>query len=128
MITAVVASTGAAADEHYLAGVLWQHRRLSRMAVSEVVADAKYGTAFNYEHLDHAGATDFIPPTRFGHPHTGIWGPEHFQWLAHEDVFVCPAGERLRRAGRSNATSSRSRSTRTVISTPSTGNGGHLCG
>ena len=104
VITAVVASTGAAADEHYLADVLWQHRRLSRIAVSEVVADAKYGTAFNYEHLDHAGATAFIPPTRFGHPHTGIWGLQHFQWLAAEDVFVCPAGERLRRAERSNAT------------------------
>ncbi|HVA90180.1 MAG TPA: transposase, partial [Chloroflexota bacterium] len=86
------------------ADVLWQHRRLSRIAVSEVVADAKYGTAFNYEHLDHAGATAFIPPTRFGHPHTGIWGLQHFQWLAAEDVFVCPAGERLRRAERSNAT------------------------
>jgi len=104
VITAIVASTGADADEHYLADVLWQHRRLSRMAVSEVVADAKYGTAFNYEHLDHAGATAFIPPTRFGHPHTGIWGPEHFQWLADEDVYLCPAGERLRRAGRMEAT------------------------
>ena len=104
VITAVVASTGAAADEHYLADVLWQHRRLSRLTVSEVVADAKYGTAFNYEQLEHAGATAFIPPTRFGHPHTGIWGREHFQWLPDEDAFVCPAGERLRRAERRNAT------------------------
>jgi transposase len=104
VITAAVASTGAAADEHYLADVLWQHRRLSRLAVSDVVADAKYGTAFNYEHLEHAGATAFIPPTRFGHPHTGIWGPEHFQWRADEDLFVCPAGELLRRVGRSKAT------------------------
>jgi hypothetical protein len=74
------------------------------MGVSEVVADAKYGTALNYEHLDHAGATAFIPPTRFGHPHTGIWGREDFQWLADEDAFVCPAGERLRRAGSNTAT------------------------
>ena len=104
VITAIVASTGADADEHYLADVLWQHRRLSHLTVSEVVADAKYGTAFNYEHLEHAGITAFIPSTRFGHPHTGIWGAEHFQWLADEDVYVCPAGERLRRAGRMEAT------------------------
>ncbi len=104
VITAIVASTGADADEHYLADVLWQHRRLSHLTVSEVVADAKYGTAFNYEHLEHAGITAFIPSTRFGHPHTGIWGYERFQWLADEDVYVCPAGERLRRAGRMEAT------------------------
>jgi transposase len=104
VITAIVASTGADADEHYLPDLLWHHRRLSHLTLSEVVADAKYGTAFNYEHLEHAGITAFIPPTRFGHPHTGIWGPEHFQWLAAEDVYVCPAGERLRRAGRMEAT------------------------
>jgi IS5 family transposase len=104
VITAIVASTGAAADEHYLADVLWQHRRLSRLAVSDVVADAKYGTASNYQHLDHAGATAFITPTRFGHPHTGIWGREHFQWLPDEDAFLCPAGERLRRAERRHTT------------------------
>jgi transposase len=104
VITAIVASTGADADEHYLADVLWHHRRLSHLTVSEVVADAKYGTAFNYEHLEHAGITAFIPSTRFGRAHTGIWGSEHFQWLAAEDVYVCPAGERLRRAERRNAT------------------------
>ena len=104
VITAIVASTGADADEHYLADVLWHHRRLSHLTVSEVVADAKYGTAFNYEHLEHSGVTAFIPSTRFGHPHTGIWGAEHFKWLADEDVYLCPAGERLRRAGRMEAT------------------------
>lgn len=104
VITAVVASSGAEVDEHYLADVLWNHRRLSHVPVSEVVADARYGTAFTYQHLDHAGIAAFIPPTRFGHPHTGIWGPEHFHWLADEDVYVCPAGERLRRVGRMEAT------------------------
>lgn len=74
VITAVVASSGAEVDEHYLEDVLWNHRRLSQMSISEVVADARYGTAFTYAHLDHAGIAAFIPPTRFGHPHTGIWG------------------------------------------------------
>lgn len=44
VITAAVATTGATADEHLLAEVLWQHRRLSGLGVLEVVADAKYGT------------------------------------------------------------------------------------
>ena len=97
VITTAVATTGAAADEHLLAEVLWQHRRLSRLAVPEVVADAKYGTTANYLYLDQAGIPAFIPTTRFGHQHTGIWGREHFRWLPEEDAFLCPADQRLRR-------------------------------
>ncbi len=97
VITAAVATTGATADEHLLAEVLWQHRRLSGLRVPEAIADAKYGTGPNYRYLDHAGIPAFIPTTRFGNQHTGIWGREHFTWLAEEDAYLCPAGERLRR-------------------------------
>jgi transposase len=68
VITAAVATTGAEADEHLLAEVLWQHRRLSRLSIPEVVADAKYGTGPNYPYLDQAGIPAFIPATRFGQP------------------------------------------------------------
>ena len=97
VITAAVATTGAEADEHLLAEVLWQHRRLSRLGVPEVVADAKYGTGPNYLYLDQAGIPAFIPTTRFGNQHTGIWGREHFTWLPEEDAYLCPAGQKLRR-------------------------------
>jgi transposase len=97
VITAAVATTGATADEHLLAEVLWQHRRLSRLGVPEVVADAKYGTGPNYFFLDQAGIPAFIPTTRFGNQHTGVWGREHFTWLAQEDAYLCPAGQHLRR-------------------------------
>jgi transposase len=97
VITAAVATTGATADEHLLAEVLWQHRRLSRLGVPEVVADAKYGTGPNYLYLDKAGIPAFIPATRFGNQHTGIWGREHFTWLPEEDAFLCAAGQKLRR-------------------------------
>jgi transposase len=97
VITAAVATTGIEADEHLLAEVLWQHRRLSGLKLGEVVADAKYGTGPNYLYLDQAGLLAFIPTTRFGNQHTGIWGREHFTWLAEEDAFLCPAGQKLRR-------------------------------
>jgi transposase len=102
VITAAVATTGAEADEHLLRDVLWHHRRLSRLGVPAVVADAKYGTGPNYLFLGERGIPAFIPTTRFGHQHKGIWGHEHFQWLLEEDAFLCPAGQKLRRA--SNAT------------------------
>ena len=55
VITAAVATTGAAADEHLLGEVLWQHRRLSKLGVPEVVADAKYGTTDNFLYLGQLG-------------------------------------------------------------------------
>jgi len=97
VITAAVATTGAEADEHLLTEVLWHHRRLSRLSVPEVVADAKYGTGPNYRYLDQAGIPAFIPTTRFGNQHTGVWGREHFTWLPAEDAYLCAAGQKLRR-------------------------------
>jgi transposase/IS5 family transposase len=97
VITAAVATTGAEADEHLLAEVLWQHRRLSRLGVPAVVADAKYGTTVNFLYLGQLGIPTFIPTTRFGNMRQDIWGREYFTWLSEEDAYLCPAGQKLRR-------------------------------
>jgi len=97
VITAAVATTGVTADEHLLTEVLWQHRRLSRLSVPEVVADAKYGTTSNFLYLGQLGISTAIPTTRFGNMRGDIWGRNHFVWLAEEDAYRCPAGENLRR-------------------------------
>ncbi len=97
VITAAIATTGATADEHLLAEVLWQHHRLSGLKLGEVVADAKYGTSFNFLYLGRLGLPAFIPLTRFGVMRKDIWGREHFRWLPEEDAYLCPAGQKLRR-------------------------------
>jgi transposase len=97
VITAAIATTGAAADEHLLAEVLWQHRRLSRLPVPEVVADAKYGTTANLLYLGQLGIPAIIPTTRFDNMRKDIWGRDHFVWLPKEDAYLCPAGEKLHR-------------------------------
>lgn len=97
VITAAVATTGIEADERLLAEVLWQHHRLSGLKLGEVVADAKYGTSFNFLYLGRLGLAAFIPLTRFGNMRKDIWGREHFQWLPDEDAYLCPAGQKLRR-------------------------------
>ncbi len=97
VITAAVVTTGIAADEHHLAEVLWQHHRLSGLRMREVVADAKYGTSFNFLYLGRLGISAFIPLTRFGVMRKDIWGRDHFQWLADEDAYLCPAAQKLRR-------------------------------
>lgn len=97
VITAAVATTGATADEHLLAEVLWQHRRLSGLGVPEVVADAKYGTTQNFLYLGQLGIPTFVPSTRFGNLRKDIWGRDHFTWLPDEDAYSCPADQKLRR-------------------------------
>ena len=104
VITAAVATTGIEADEHLLAEVLWQHHRLSRLQSWEVVADAKYGTSFNFLYLGRLGIRAVIPLTRFGNMRKDIWGREHFQWLPDEDAYLCPAGQKLRRRNQASGT------------------------
>jgi transposase len=97
VVTAAIATTGAAADEHHLADVLWEHHQLSGLGIPAAVADAKYGTSFNFLYLGRLGIPTFIPLTRFGVMRKDIWGREHFQWLPEEDAYLCPAGQKLRR-------------------------------
>jgi transposase len=97
VITAAIATTGAAADEHYLAEVLWEHHQLTGLGIPAAVADAKYGTSFNFLYLGRLGIPAFIPLTRFGVMRKDIWGRDHFQWLPDEDAYLCPAGQKLRR-------------------------------
>jgi transposase len=104
VVTAAVATTGAAADEHHLAEVLWQHRRLSGLGIPAAVADAKYGTTFNFLYLGRLGIPAFIPLTRFGNMRKDIWGREHFKWLPDEDAYLCPAGHKLRRYAQARGT------------------------
>ena len=95
VVTAAIATTGVAADEHHLADVLWEHRLLSGLGIPAAVADAKYGTSFNFLYLGRLGIPAFIPLTRFGVMRKDIWGREHFQWLPDEGAYLCPAGQKL---------------------------------
>ena len=58
--------------------MLGQHNRLSGLTVSEVVADARYGTIANYVFLHHAGLTAFIPPRQRTVEPRGIRGKDRF--------------------------------------------------
>ena len=76
--------------------VLWDHTRLSRLPLREVVADAKYGTMANCLYLHQAGLRAFIPPRQQKAGPRGIWRREHLRYLEEEDVFLCPAEMRMK--------------------------------
>ena len=104
VITAAMATTGAKADEHLLGDMLRYHSSLSGLPVKEIVADAKYGTMTNYEFLQRAGITAFIPPRQRISQPRGVWGKDRFRYLREEDVFLCPAGMRMKHFTRRNST------------------------
>jgi len=97
VITAAMATTGARPDEHLLGEMLDYHKKLTKLPVKEVVADAKYGTMANYESLSENDMTAYIPPRQRLRGPGGIWGSDHFRYLKEQDIFLCQAGMPMKR-------------------------------
>jgi transposase len=97
VVTAAIATTGIAGEEHLLNEVLRCHTRHTGMAVKEAVADTRYGTLANYALLDKSGVTAFIPPHERTNGVNGFWGKDHFRYLPDRDIFLCPAEKTMKR-------------------------------
>jgi transposase len=63
----------------------------------EVVADRGYFSSEEILACDEAGISVTLPkPMTSGNKAKGRFVKEDFRYLAHEDVYICPAGERLK--------------------------------
>ncbi|HEX8767747.1 MAG TPA: IS1182 family transposase [Jatrophihabitans sp.] len=100
IITAVDVTPGEVADEDLLDRLLKEHAGATGRTVTEVVADAKYGTYANYGALEAAGIRASIPP-HLGRGKTRAIPGELFVYDPAGDRFLCPAGQELRRQGTS---------------------------
>lgn len=99
IITAIEVTPGEVADEYLLDRVRKEHEGTTGRAVSEVVADTKYGTQENYLALEQEGIWPSIPPH-------DSWEQralprDVFQYEPGHDRFRCPEGQLLARQGRS---------------------------
>ena len=99
VVTAAIATTGIAGEEHLLNEVLRCHTRYTGMPVKEAVADTRYGTLENYVSLDQAGIAAFIPPHERTNGVNGFWGKDHFRYVPEQDIYLCPAGKTMKRFG-----------------------------
>jgi transposase len=97
VVTAAIATTGIAGEEHLLNDVLKSHTQHTGMQVKEAVADTRYGTLANYVSLDQAGITAFIPPHERTNGVNGFWGKDHFRYVPEQDIYLCPAGKTMKR-------------------------------
>jgi len=99
LITAVEVTSGEVGDEQLLGRLIREHAGSTGRTVAEVVADTKYGTQANYLALEAARIRASIPPLPGGGIRRAI-GRDQFIYDPATDRFRCPAGQPLRRMGR----------------------------
>jgi transposase len=101
VVTAVAVTAGGSNEAHQLPSLKDQHEVNTDHEVKTVVADRKYGTIANYLYCYDQKITPHLPDlkdtTAGSTRRAGIFPSEEFKYQAAEDVYICPAGERLAR-------------------------------
>jgi len=97
VITATAVTSGAVNEGHLLADLVEQHTENTAGQVEVVVADSQYGTAKNYLECHDRGLKAHIPPCQDGRNRNGKFSDEAFTYDPQDDVYLCPAGQRLKR-------------------------------
>jgi transposase len=97
VITAVATTPGDVAEPAQVAPLLAQHEKNTRKEVAAFVADRGYGTVETYCDLIAQGVRPHMTPMQpAGHRSAGLYTKEDFRYEESADVYVCPAGQRLR--------------------------------
>ncbi len=101
IITATALTPGDVSEDQLLMVLKEDHEATTGESVQTVVADSKYGTKENYLACRDAGIQAHIPAFQGGTDKRlekrGLFMEERFVFDAKRDVFVCPAGQELRR-------------------------------
>jgi transposase len=97
VITATEATSGAVNEGHLLAELIDQHTENTQTQVEVVVADSQYGTIHNYLECHDRGLAAHISAFRDGPNRHGKFPDEAFTYDPQDDVYLCPAGQRLKR-------------------------------
>ena len=101
LITAVEVTSGEVGDEQLLGRLLREHVGATGRTVTEVVADTKYGTQANYIALEDQRILASIRPFPGGGIRRAI-GRDSFTYDPTADRYLCPAGQTMRRMGRTH--------------------------
>lgn len=101
VITATKVSPGSVDDAHVLEELIDLHEKNTEKNVETAVADSKYGTNDNYLLCSDRKIRAHIPSFEKAHRGSGrqkgIFPKENFSYDPEMDIFICPAGEILRR-------------------------------
>ena len=97
VITGTQVTSGAVNEGHLLAELIEQHTENTQSQVEVVVADSQYGTIKNYLECHDRGLKAHISPFKDGQSRNEKFSDEAFSYDPKDDVYLCPAGQRLKR-------------------------------
>jgi hypothetical protein len=100
VITAVATTPGGVAEGQLLGALIEQHRENTGRVLETVAGDSHYGTVENYRLCAEQGITAHLKDLSAGQKQRreGQFGEDRFAYNAGGDVYVCPAGQALRRS------------------------------
>ena len=101
IITATEVTPGEVHEAHRMQSLIDSHQKNTERKVETVVADSKYGTIENYMACQDQGINAHINSLEQTQKNTGtkkgIFPKEAFSYDAIDDIFICPAGQILKR-------------------------------
>jgi transposase len=101
IITATDATPGDVNEAHLLEDLLKLHHDNTDQAAQTVVADSKYGTIDNFLACHDLGVAAHMPDLGKalgkGPAKASIFGEDRFRYDAAKDVYLCPAGQEMKR-------------------------------
>lgn len=101
VITATKVTPGEVHEAHCLEELIATHEKNTGKVLEIAVADSKYGTIDNYLACHDRGIKAHIPSLEATQENTGrkkgIYSKEAFTYDATRDVFICPAGNELKK-------------------------------
>ena len=99
IITATEATAGDINEAHLMIPLIEQHKVTSGLTADTVVADSKYGTIDNFLACMDRGIQAHMPDLREvaakRADRQDIFTEERFRYSSDEDVYYCPAGQKL---------------------------------
>jgi len=101
IITATEVTPGEVHEAHRMQSLIDSHQKNAGQKVETAVADSKYGTIENYLACQDQGINAHINSLEQTQKNTGtkkgIFPKEAFSYDAIDDIFICPAGQILKR-------------------------------
>ena len=97
VITAAEVTSGVVNEGHLLPDLIDQHTENTASQVEVVVADSQYGTIKNYLECQDRDIKAHLSPFKDGSSRNGLFSEEAFTYDPKDDVYLCPAGQRLYR-------------------------------
>jgi hypothetical protein len=101
VILNVLVTPSEVSENRPMLDLLWRTAFRWHLWPHHVTGDAKYGTAENVSAIEGAGIRAYVAPHESGDKGKAFFGKGEFVYDPKRDLYLCPAGEELHRAGKS---------------------------